>query len=66
MELEHLRQILIDSGQLSRLDPLPSMLSLNSEQYRLAYKALDRWVEQARFDLTRALLEPTPGPSSRA
>lgn len=66
MEREHLRQILIDSGRLNRLDPLPPILSLNSEQYRLAYKALDRWVEQARFDLTRALLEPAPGPSSRA
>lgn len=65
MEREHLRQVLIGSGQLGRLDPLPSVLSLNSNQYRAAYEALAKRVAQARLDLTHALLEPQPGPSSR-
>lgn len=65
MEREHLRQVLIGSGQLGRLDPLPQVLSLNSNQYRAAYESLARRVAQARLDLTHALLEPQPGPSSR-
>jgi len=64
-EREHLRQVLIHSRQLSALDPLPPQLSLNSEQYRAAYEALAKRVAQARLALTRAILQPQPGPSSR-
>jgi hypothetical protein len=65
LERTHLRQVLIDSGQLASLDDLPHTLRLNSDQYRQAYAALLRRVQRARRELTEAILAPRPGPSSR-
>lgn len=65
LERTHLRQVLIDSGQLASLDDLPRILRLNSDQYRQAYAALLRRVQRARRELTEAILAPRPGPSSR-
>lgn len=64
-ERQRLHQVLVSSGQLTRLQPLPDGLRVNSQQYREAYGALLRLVDQARMELTQAILEPQPGPSSR-
>lgn len=66
-EQERLRDILHVSGRLGLHEPLPAQLQLNSNQYRAAYDALQKRVEQARRELTRTILrEPRPGPSSRS
>ena len=66
-EQARLRDILHLSGRLGLHEALPDMLSLNSSEYRAAYQALMKRVEQARMELTRTILrEPRPGPSSRS
>jgi hypothetical protein len=64
-ERERLRQLLIDSGRLLVNETLPVTLTLNSREYTNAYSALAAMVEAARLQLTKAMMEPRPGPSSR-
>jgi hypothetical protein len=64
-EQQHLHQVLVASGRLAALEPLPAVLTLNSSEYRAAYEALLQLVGQARLALTKAIMEPQPGPSSR-
>lgn len=64
-ELQRLQQVLVSSGRLGALEPLPTRLELNSHQYRQAYDALLQLVEHARLQLTLAVLAAQPGPSSR-
>jgi hypothetical protein len=64
-ERHQLLQLLRASGRLGALEPLPNVLSLNSNEYRAAYDALLKRVEQARLELTQAVLRSQPGPSTQ-
>ncbi|MBD8684601.1 NEL-type E3 ubiquitin ligase domain-containing protein [Pseudomonas sp. CFBP 13719] len=71
-ERQRLHEVLVNSGQLGPLAPLPERLRLSDTEqhgvssYNLAYAALLESVSQARLQLTRSILQASPpGPSSR-
>ncbi|QBF26201.1 hypothetical protein EXN22_11025 [Pseudomonas tructae] len=72
-ESHRLHQVLVDIGYLGPLETLSGDRRLNDAQVRAAYEALGRMVDQARLELTEAVLqsqarmdaEPQPGPSRR-
>lgn len=63
---QRLRQLLVDIGQLGVADELPTVVRLDTGAYVRAYDVLQERVEQARLEITRAIVrEPQPGPSWR-